>query len=258
MRLLSNVIKSFRVVEVESVDPIITDTSVDNKELEKILEDTLLKAKEEYESIIHDAKAESKKIIENAEVKYEEMINAAYTRAKEIMDQSKEEGYKEGYENGFSEGYDKGYKEGKEKSNILINEALEIKTHYLEKRNSLLKELEEDIIELVVSIYEKVINKRTEEDNELIVSLVLNGIKNLDLTDKLTIISSKEDYEILEMARQEILAKSSFISELEIKYDMSLEKGDCILETSKGSIDVSIKNQLEEVKELLTSILNNE
>ena len=105
------------------------------------------------------------------------MINAAYTRAKEIMDQSKEEGYKEGYENGFSEGYDKGYKEGKEKSNILINEALEIKTHYLEKRNSLLKELEEDIIELVVSIYEKVINKRTEEDNELIVYLVLNGIK---------------------------------------------------------------------------------
>ena len=41
------------------------------------------------------------------------------------------------------------------------------------------------------------------------------------------------------MARQEILAKSSFISELEIKYDMSLEKGDCILETSKGSIDVA-------------------
>ncbi len=255
---MSNIIKSSRLVEVEPVNYISKDVSIDNKELEKIFEDTIKRAKEEHELIISDAKDESKKIIEKAEIKYEEMINTAYSRAKEIMAQAKEEGYREGYEEGYSEGFDKGYNEGKKKSDILINEAIEIKNNYINKKNSLLEELEEDIIELVISIYEKVINKRTKEDDELIVSLVLSGIKNLDLTDTLTIISSKEDYEMLEMAKQEILAKSSFISELEIKFDTSLEKGDCILETSKGNIDVSLRNQLDEVKELLTSILNNE
>lgn len=255
---MSNIIKSFRLVEVAPENSPNQKVSIKDEDVRKILEETLEKANVEYEAIIDDAKAKSKKIIENAEIKYEEMINSAYTRAKEILTQSKEDGYKEGYEIGYNEGYGKGYSEGKEKSQILIKESLEIKNTYIDKRNSLLKELEKDIIELVISIYEKVISKKTEEDNELIVSLVLNGIKNLDLTDKLTIISSKEDYEILEMAKDEILAKSSFISELEIKYDMSLEKGDCILETSKGSIDVSLRNQLEEVKELLTSILNNE
>ena len=37
-----------------------------------------------------------------------------------------------------------------------------------------------------------------------------------------------------------------------------MKKGDCILETSKGSVDVSISDQLREVKDLLTTILSNE
>ena len=37
-----------------------------------------------------------------------------------------------------------------------------------------------------------------------------------------------------------------------------MNKGDCILETSKGDVDISISNQLEEIKELIISILNNE
>lgn len=255
---MSNIIKSFRLVEVSSIDLVEKKPSIDKEEINKLMEDILIKAKKEYETIIKRAKEESQKIIEKAESKSEEIMNSAYLRSKEVLEKAKEEGYNEGFQVGYKEGFDKGYDEGSEKSKLLIEESLEIKNEYIQKRNSLLKDLEADIIELVITIYEKVIGKKTEEDNELIISLVLNGIKNLDLTDELTIICSKEDYEILEMARNEILAKSSFISDLEIKYDVSLNKGDCILETSKGNIDVSIQNQLEEVKELLTSILKNE
>jgi len=102
------------------------------------------------------------------------------------------------------------------------------------------------------------LEKSTEEDNEIIISLVLNGISNLDFTEELTIITSKNDFHILEMSRSEILARASMISKLDIKYDNSFKKGDCVLETPKGNIDISIKNQLEEVRELLTTILDNE
>ena len=37
-----------------------------------------------------------------------------------------------------------------------------------------------------------------------------------------------------------------------------MKKGDCKLETSKGNVDVSIENQLEELKDLLTTILSDE
>lgn len=250
---MSNVIKSFRLVEIESPR---LEGREDKEDKENI--DLSMLVKEEYEKIIEDAKLEASKIIEEAEAKQEEMINAAYERAKDITQTSKDEGYNKGYNHGYDEGYNIGYIEGKEVADGIIKESLDIKNEYLETKQTLLKDLEEEVIELVISIYEKIINKKTSDDEELIISLVLNGIKNLDISDKLTIIASKEDYNMLEMSKDEILAKSSLISDLEIKYDMSFGKGDCVLETSKGNIDVSLKNQLDEVKDLLRTILNNE
>lgn len=250
---MPSIIKSFRVIETEN-----TMESRDSDDNIKIKEMYIQEAEIEYEKIISKAETEYEKIIEGAKEQHESMINAAYDRAREITEESKENGFNEGYNTGYNSGYEKGYIEGKTVSDKLIKDSLTIKEEYICKKNNLLKDLEEDIIDLVVNIYEKVINEKTEEDSEIIISLVLNGIRNLDLTEKLTIISSKEDYDILQMSKDLILSKASMISELNIRYDMSLEKGDCILETSKGNIDVSIKNQLEEVKELLTTILNNE
>lgn len=252
---MSNIIKSFRVIESNKSMEVNNDINENQIEIsESILEE----AREEYDRLISMAEEKSQQIIEEAEVRQESLINDAYNKAREVLEESKEEGFNQGYQNGFEEGYQKGYEEGKLVSDNLIQESLELKQWYIDKKAKLIKELETDIITLVTSIYEKIINKANEEDNELIISLVLNGINNLDLTDKLTIIVSKDDYNVLEMSRDEILAKASMISELDIKYDMSFEKGECILETTKGNIDASLKNQLDEVRELLNNILNNE
>lgn len=232
--------------------------------------ETLIKqAKIEYNKIIDEAKIQAEKIIKQAneqkqviieegEEKKEVLIETAYERSKEILENSRDDGYKEGYNQGFENGYSQGYKEGKEASDKLIKEALKIKQEYFDDRKDLLKKTEKDVIQLVTEIYEKIVKKKTEEDNDLIVSIVLNGIANLDSTDKLTIITSKEDYDILEMSKDIILAKASMISDLDIKYDATMDKGDCILETPKGNVDASLKNQLSEVREILYSVLNNE
>lgn len=250
---MPSIIKSFRIIETDN--PKMSKDSEGNIKIKEIYNQ---EAKIEYEKIISKAEVESQEIIEDAKEQHESMINIAYNRAKKITDESRENGFNEGYKIGYNEGYEIGYSEGKTVSDGLIKDSLTIKEGYIYDKNNLLKDLEEDIIDLVINIYEKVINEKTEEDSEIIISLVLNGIRNLDLTEKLTIIASKEDYDILEMSKDIILAKASMISELNIKYDISFEKGDCILETSKGNIDVSIKKQLEEVKELLITILNNE
>ncbi len=258
---MPSIIKSFRVIETKSS---ITNNleSEENNISQTLIDDAII----ECDKLISEAKQKAQGIVSNAEVKQDSIIQAAYERSKEIFNESRDKGYEEGYnvgktegyELGNSQGYEKGYNEGKVISESLIKEALEIKNQYLVKKENLFKELEKDIIELVMSIYEKVINDNIQEVNDTIIALVLNGIQNLDITDKLTIIVSKEDFDILEMSKDIILAKASMISELVIRYDISFKKGDCILETSKGNIDVSISNQLDEVRELLTTILNNE
>ena len=258
---MSSIIKSSRIIEKDQID---IDTP-NPKRNEVLIEQT----KTEYKEIINQANTEAKKIlaqankekeniIEEGEERKESLIQKAYVRSKDILEKNRENGYKEGYDKGIKDGYSEGYKEGKEYADILIEEALKIKQGYLDDKKAMLNELEEDLIKLVVEIYEKIIRKKTEEDSDLIVSLVLNGIEDLDVIDKITIITSKEDYDILEMSKDIILAKASMISDLDIKYDSTMEKGDCVLETPRGNIDASLKNQLSEVKEILYSVLNNE
>lgn len=263
MKLLSNIIKSFRVIESDIVDRVDSkDQSQEQEAQDEIIEKLLEEAKVKGEEIISKAEEEANKIIESAHKAYEDRLDIANEKAKKIYQESKDEGYDAGYEmgleKGYKEGYEAGYKEGKEEANKLIEEALCIKNEYIKTRSNLLKELEQEIIQLVIAIYEKVIYKKVEEDEELIVSLIANGIDNLEVSEKLTIIVSKEDYEMVNRSKDIILAKASLINDLEIRVNSNMEKGDCILETSKGSVDVSIKDQLKEVKELLISILSDE
>lgn len=261
---MSNVIKSFRVIEGISMEKK-PNLESENEE-DKIRDVLLYEARKEADTIIRIAEEQAKllaeeksrTIINEAESIKEGILTLAHENAKEILEESRVLGYNEGHKKGYDEGYKKGYDEGKHVSDSLINESLEIKNGYIYKRDNMLKDLEEDIIRLVIQIYEKILGEKTDEDERMITSLVLNGMQNLDPTDKLTIISSKEDFETLEKSKNEILSKASLIKELEIKYDINLEKGDCILETAKGNIDISIKDQLNEVRDLLTTILNNE
>lgn len=252
---MSNIIKSFRVIESDIGDrnKVIANTLLEEKFIEE--------ANEKYDAIILNAENEADKIIDLAYIKSEEKIDDAYKRTKKIIEKAKDKGYGEGHklgmEKGFNQGYEKGFNQGKKNSEKLISEALDIKNEYIEQKNGLLRNMEKDLIELVISIYEKVLYKKVEEDEKLIISLVLNGIDNLEVAKKLTIIVSKENYNIVDKHKNKILAKASSVNELDIRVNSDMEKGDCIIETSKGSVDVSIDNQLDEVKDLLKTILSN-
>lgn len=255
MKSLSNIIKSTRIIERQSVS---REEEIDTSIYEALLEE----AREKYDKIIKDAMKTSEEIINSAYEKSEEVLNNTHKRAQDIFKESEIKGYeighKKGYKEGYDDGYYKGYKEGKEDSKKLISQALDIKKEYIDKRNCLLKDVEKDLIQLVISVYEKVLYEKVEEDEELIVSLILNGIDNLEISQKLTIIVSEEDYEAVKKSKDIILAKASLVDEIDIRINSDMIRGDCVLETSKGNVDVSINNQLKEIKDLLLTIMNNE
>lgn len=255
---MSNIIKSFRVIEGNAL---VTQKEIEIKP-DNFEKEILEKARKKYRDIISKANEEAEKIIDKAYKEYDEKINAAYEKAKSIYEENKEKGYNTGFnlgrEDGFNDGYKDGYLEGKNEAQKIIEEALAIKKDYIYRKNKLLRESEEELINLVISIYEKVLHKKVEEDQDLIVSLVLSGIENLEIKDKLTIIVSEDSYDTVNKYKDIILAKAPLIDEIDIRVNSDMVKGDCILETSKGNIDVSVDNQLEEIKDLIMSILNNE
>lgn len=260
---MSNIIKSFRVIESEI--PLEQEDSMEKQafkidsNVEKVI---LTEARHKSMRIISNANEGAKKILEDAYSQSEEKLNTAYENSNKIFEDAKAEGYEKGYKDGkvegYNSGYEIGYKEGKEASQQLIEEALKIKEEYIQIRNQVLRDAEEDIVELVIAIYEKVLYQKVEEDKDLIVSLVLNGLDSLEVSDKLIIIVSEDDYEIVEESKSIILAKASLIDELDIRVNSDMKKGDCMIETSMGSVDVGVNTQLNEVRDLLKNILSNE
>ncbi len=267
---MSNIIKSFRVIEdsskrIEKVENKDNDSRNIELRSEMIIEEAEKEAgkllgqkKLEASKILEQAEETKNKLITDAKKEVENLIEEAEMESISIKKDSQQEGYEKGHLEGYNIGYEEGYTNGENKAGNIIEESLVIKEEYKKKKQNAIKEAEADIIKLVTNIYEKVLGQKLEHDENLIVELVANGIKNLDPTEKLTIITSEEDYDILQKHKARILAEASLIDKLEMKYDINLEKGDSILETPKGNVDLSIKKQMEEVKALINKILNNE
>ncbi len=220
------------------------------EEKEISLNDKIAEAKVLANEIIEKAKREAENIILDASKEAEKVLEDTHSHVKSIFDSANEDGYKKG----FQEGYD----DGKEKSDALIVEANKIKGNYLKEREEILSNIEKDVICLVMSLCEKILNQKLENDKEAIISIILKGIDSLNVKENLIIKVSKEDYDIVEMSKQRILAMANLIEDIQIRVDSNLSKGGCIIEGSRGIVDVSLDLQIEEMKKLLTTLLNSE
>ena len=253
------IIKSNSVIKVKSnIEEKTPDIIIDPEEASRVLKE----AKEKAELIISNANSEAQKIKTDAEIEINQYKSKRHEELDKeieaIISQSEKKAYEDGYGAGFEKGKEDGLIEARNECDALLNEAEKIRDDNNEIRSKLLKSLEAEIIDLIQAIFEKIFRKLTEEDVDLIVSLVDRGIENLDMADKLTIITSRVDYDYLDLKKDEILAKASFVNELDLKYDSDMERGDLILETSKGSIDVSLAKQLIELKYYLREIFESE
>ncbi len=238
MKLLSSIIKSSYVVQSNDVDY--------KNHIDLYKEKMLKEAQEECEEIINEAKEKAKKIVENANIETNKYIQEANSKTAEIIEDARKTGYEEGYI------------EGKKIADELIREANIYKKEYLNQKDNILNQTESDIVTLVLNICSKIIGKTIDEDSEAILDIIFKGINSLNARESLTIRVSKEDYDVVEMSKERILAMANLVEDIEIKSDISLKPGGCIIETSKGNVDVSIDTQLKEIKNLLKELLHSE
>lgn len=243
---MSSIIKSSQVRIVKSTQPIINRQNANEEDIvAKIAEAEILASK-----ILEDAKIDADSIVSLARKDAEKVLEDTHERARIICDKANEDGYNAGFE--------KGYAEGKDTSDKLILEANEIKKGYLREREIVLSNIEEDVINMIMSLCEKIINQKLSDDEETIIPIILKGIESLNVKENLLIKVSKDDYNIVDMSRQRILAMANLVEDIEIRIDSTLSKGGCIIEGSKGNVDVSVGTQIEEMKKLLTTLLNSE
>ncbi len=207
-------------------------------------------AKDEAESILLEADQEAHSKVVSANESAEKIIANAYEQAKGIMESARQKG--------FQSGYDDGINESKEKADQIIGEALYIREEWIRTKESLEKEAEQEMVEIILDITEKVLNKHLQEDKDYLEELIKKAIHRVNKSEQLTLRVSKEDYNQALSLKPMILAMSDRIDDIEIREDLGLENGACIIDTDSGSIDSSIWTQFEQIKSIFEDLLKSE
>jgi len=202
---------------------------------------------EEYaNSIVEDAKLMYLKIIEEANAEARRIMEAAEAEASGLLSSSRENGYKEGHESG--------YLEGKSEAQSIIDEASEIKVFLDRRRESLYKEAEEQIVDLILSISKKVIGQELSQNREALLSLVNQALQKCAFKNKLVLKISPLDFDFIKENKYRICKMVEGISDIDIVSDLSLPQGSCIVETPSGEINSSIDVQFKEIEKIFTYI----
>ncbi len=225
-------------LSLSNIDDSFQDMSFNGVDNSQSKEDILNKAVEEANQIIDDAKAEAEKIVKAAIEEAEVQKNAIF-------------------ENAQNEGYENGIRAAEEETANLRAEAEQTLSDAINEKNEIIDSIEEDMVQLISDIVSKLLSKSLDVDNSVILNLIKQGLSQTTITGEVFIRVSNDDYDVVFGNKEEFNNYMDSNTSLEIIKDMSLDKGDCVIETPFGNIDCSLGQQFKGLKDSLYYVLRN-
>lgn len=199
---------------------------------------------------MEEVEEEARTRLREAEQDREVILREAYEQAHSIREEARAEGYGSGRQTGFDE--------GRMIADALIQEALAVKERVQRLKESVVGQIEEEAVQLILDTVELILGKHVQEDYDLVLGIVRLAMEKLTYTEKLALRVSAQDYDMAMSMKDQILALAENVEDIHIKSDKSLKPGSCIIDAASGSIDSSIWTQFEQVKESFKEMLASE
>jgi len=200
------------------------------------------------------------RIIRQAEKQAEDIVSQARVDAAAEQDAIRKKAEAEAA-NAYSEAKNSGYKEGMDtairEGDAIIAAAKKLRDDAAADKQEMEDRMEPDMVNLIISITEKLLGDTVNLNPAIIVNLIKQGLASTSITGDVAIYVSQHDYDTVMERRDEILTQADGSVRLEVKKDLSLNPMDCVIETPFGHIDCSLDQQYESLRQNLTYILSN-
>ena len=171
----------------------------------------------------------------------------------EGIEKGEETGKLKGHEKGLEEGYKEGEARGKEEArqkSVEILNALEASLGMADRTIDLLVDTyEARIISLIRQIAKKVVMAQIEIDDGIVKQLIIDALKALVNPEEVVLSISEEDYEYIEMIKEEFFDEIESLKSISVKSDPSVKRGGCRIDTSTASISSDPESRLEAIFE---------
>lgn len=235
-------------------------------EIEK--ENLIADAHREAETIIENAKKaafeEAKRQLDSSQVdaqkartQAQEIVNEAEKKAADIIDkaeQSEAATQKKAFTEGFDAGREAGYKEGKAEVSRLIERLHTMLERTMDKRQQILAETEQQIVDLVLLMTRKVVKVISENQRNVVTSNIIHALRKVKGRADVILRVNLADVGLTTEHTKDFLAAAENIKNITVVEDLSVDAGGCIIETDFGSVDARIASQLHELEQRILEI----
>lgn len=151
----------------------------------------------------------------------------------------------------ISDSFNTGLQEGKnltERGLVNVFRALRAAgetIHHL--REKVLRESEDELINLVMLVARKVIIREVSQDRCILATIVKNALAGLSAREEVTVRINPDDYALLTTGREDCLKKELINERLLLKPDPMIATGFCQIDTAMGTVDAGLNAQLEAI-----------
>jgi flagellar assembly protein FliH len=208
--------------------------------------DEVKRKTDQAQIIRQQAQDDSQKIIEEAEKKATEIIASA----KEKMDEQ----LKNGYNDGFKKGQEAGFKEGNLEAQRLTDRLHTIIERMMDKRQEILAETEQQIVDLVLLMTRKIVKVISENQRNIVVSNVVQALRKVKGRGDVIIRVNLNDVAMTSQHINDFLKTAENIKNITVVEDSTVDRGGCVIETDFGAIDAKIVSQLNEIEQKILEV----
>lgn len=160
----------------------------------------------------------------------------------------------------YDEGFMQGLEEGRNKAIADMQQSLSIANETIqvahENATNYLQQQEQVILELAIRTAERIIGTKLEEEEELFLSVVKRGLKEVREMKEIKLYVSPTYFKLVSNNRDELASIFPVDVPFMIFVDEDMNDTDCYIETNHGRIVVSIDEQLQELRLKLVEILD--
>jgi flagellar assembly protein FliH len=215
------------------------------------------KAEESAFTEVKRQTAHAQELKADAEKNAAEIVKKAQEQAQSIIQETQAQQaalHEKSYKEGFDEGREAGYKDGSEEAYRLVDRMHKILDAVMQRREEILSETEQQIVELVILMTRKVVKIISENQKSVIMNNVLQALKKVKGRGNITLRVNLADVKLTTDHIQLFLQKVENIKNITVLEDSSVEKGGCIVETDFGAIDARISSQLNELEQKILEV----
>jgi flagellar assembly protein FliH len=187
-----------------------------------------------------DAEAEAARIVKEAKQQAEAIVEEAATTFEDERQEAKNAGYEEGREAGFNE--------GKAEVDRLIERTRIVLQRAQDKREEILAETEQEIIDLVLLVSRKVIKNISENQRTVVINNIVQALRKVKGRGNVIIRVNLADLKLTTEHIKNFIQMFEGTKAIQVQEDSAVDPGGCVIETDFGEIDARIASQLAELE----------